>query len=111
MDIVPEGEIPAGGIVNTGKLQDNPLYPVVQVIHDYTNYTEGQIWFIGATLIILLGMGIATVKVPNHMLLAGTIGLVLGGFFTAMEIYQWWMMLIFGFMFVMSILMERKPAF
>jgi hypothetical protein len=49
-------------------------------------------------------------KVPNHLLLAGTIGLVFSGFFTAMHIYQWWMLLIFGFVFVASILMERKPV-
>ena len=110
IDIVPEGEIPDGGVVNTAKLQDNPLYPVVEIISEYTDYTDEQIWFIGATIIILIGMGIAVVKVPNHLLLAGAVGLVLGGFFTTMEIYQWWMMLIFGFMFIMSILMERKPV-
>jgi len=99
-DIVPEGSIPVAGTVNTSKLQDNPVYPVVKVINEYTDYTEEQIWFIGATLILLIAMGIAVVKVPNHLLLAGTIGMVVGGFFTAMEIYQ----------FVMSILMERKPV-
>jgi len=111
VDIVPEGEVPIeGGVVNTTNLQDNPLYPIVHVINEYTDYTEEQIWFMGATLIILLCMGIAVVRVPNHLLLAGTVGLVLGGFFTAMEIYQWWMMLVMGFIFVMSILMERKPV-
>jgi len=110
LDIVPEGTVPAGGTVNTTDLQDNPLYPVVHVINEYTGYTEEQIWFMGATFIILIIMGIAAVKVPNHLLLAGTIGLVVSGFFTAMEIYQWWMMLVFSFIFVMSILMERKPV-
>jgi len=98
------------GVVNTTRLQDNPLYPLVEIISEHTDYTEEQIWFIGATLIVLFGMGLAAVRVPNHLLLAGTVGLILGGFFTAMEIYQWWMMLIFGFMFVMSIIMERKPV-
>lgn len=111
VDIVPEGEVPVeGGVVNVGKLLNNPLYFIVEIASEYTGYTEEQIWFLGATLIILLGMGISAVKVPNHLLLAGTVGLVLGGFFTAMEIYQWWMMLIFGFVFLMSILMERKPV-
>jgi len=109
-DVVPEGSIPVAGTVNTSKLQDNPIYPVVKVINEYTDYTEEQIWFMGATLIILIVMGLAVVKVPNHLLLAGTLGMVVGGFFTAMEIYQWWMMLIFGFIFVMTILMERKPV-
>jgi hypothetical protein len=110
-DIVPEGNVPvSGGVVDTTALEDNPLYPIVQVINEYTDYTEEQIWFFGATFIILIGMGIAVAKVPNHLLLAGTIGLVLAGFFMAMGIYQWWMMLIFGFMFIMSILMERKPV-
>ena len=110
-DIIPEGGIPAtDGIVNTSKLEDNPLYPVVQIINEYTDYTDEQIWFIGATIIILIGMGLAAVKVPNHLLLAGTVGLVLSGFFMAMEIYQWWMMLIFSFVFLGSILMERKPV-
>jgi len=110
-DIVPEGAMPAGGVVNTVELEDNPLYPIVQIINEHTDYTEEQIWFGGATLFILIGMGLAAVKVHNHMVLAGTVGLVLAGFFTAMGIYQWWMMLIFGFMFIMSILMERKPVF
>lgn len=110
-DIIPEGNVPiTGGVVNTSDLQDNPLYPVVELVNEQTGFTEEQIWFIGATLIIVLGMGIAAVKVPNHMLLAGSVGLILAGFFTAMQIYQWWMMLIFGFMFIMSILMERKPV-
>jgi len=111
IDIVPGGEVPiTDGVVNTAKLEDNPLYPIVQVVSEYTEYTDEQIWFIGATIIILIGMGISAVKVPSHLLLAGTVGLVLAGFFAAMEIYQWWMMLIFGFMFLMSILMERKPV-
>jgi len=110
-DIVPEGEVPiTEGTVDTAILEDNPLYPIVKLAHDYTGFTEEQIWFFLATLIILIGMGLAAVKVPSHLLLAGTVGLVLSGFFTAMEIYQWWMMLIFGFMFIMSILMERKPV-
>jgi len=110
-DIVPSGSVPVtGGVVNTTKLQDNPLYPVVQVVSEHTNYTEEQIWFFGATLIILIGMGLAAVKVPNHLLLAGTVGLVLSGFFTAMEIYQWWMILLFCFIFLMSLIMERKPV-
>jgi len=109
-DIVPEDSIPTSGTVDTATLEDNPLYPIVELTSDNTGFTEEQIWFSLATLVILVAMGLAIVKVSNHLLLAGVIGLVLGGFFTAMGIYQWWMMLIFGFVFIMSILMERKPV-
>jgi hypothetical protein len=80
------------------------------VAADNTPLTEDQIWFIGATLIILLGMGIAIAKFSNHLVIAGIVGFTLCGFFTATEIYQWWMLLIFGFIFFASILMERKPV-
>ena len=111
LDIIPEGTTSAGGTVDTVALQDNPLYPIVQLLNEHTGYTEEQIWFIGATLIIFIAMGLAAAKIPNHLLLTGIVGLVFAGFFTAMHIYQWWMMLIFGFIFIMSIFMERKPAF
>jgi len=110
LDIVPEGSVPSGGTVDTVALQENPLYPIVQLINEHTGYTEEQIWFIGATLIILIAMGLAIARMPNHLLLAGIVGLVFAGFFTAMGIYQWWMMLIFGFMFIASLIMERKPV-
>jgi len=110
LDIVPEGSIPSGGVVDVVALRDNPLYPVVAFATEYLELTEEQIWFGGATLIILIGMGLAVGKVPNHLLLAGTIGLVLSGFFTAQGIYQWWMLLLFVFMFFASLLMERKPV-
>jgi hypothetical protein len=110
VDVLPGGEIPAGGTVDTATLEDNPMYFIVELLSENADLTEEQIWFGGATLIILLAMGIAVAKVPNHLLLAGTIGLVFSGFFTAMHIYQWWMLLIFGFVFVASILMERKPV-
>jgi len=55
-------------------------------------------------------MGIAVARVPNHLLLAGTIGLVFSGFFLAMHIYQFWMVIIFGFVWVASLIMERKPV-
>ena len=109
-DVVPEGQVPAGGIVDTVKLQDNPLYPIVKFASDNTKLTEEQIWFGGATLIILLAMGLAVTKVPNHLFLAGIIGLACSGFFLSMGIYQWWMLLIFGFIFLASILFERKPV-
>jgi len=57
-----------------------------------------------------LAMGIAVARVPNHLLLAGTIGLVFSGFFMAMGIYQFWMVIIFGFVWVASLIMERKPV-
>jgi len=110
VDVLPGGEIPAGGTVDTATLEDNPMYFIVELLSENADLTEEQIWFGGATLIILLAMGIAVAKVPNHLLLAGTIGLVFSGFFTAMHIYQWWMLLIFGFMFVTSLIMERKPV-
>jgi len=112
VDVLPEGEIPvAGGTVDTATLEDNPLYPIVELISNNADLSEEQIWFGGATLIILLAMGFAVARVPNHLLLAGTIGLVFSGFFTAMHIYQWWMLMIFGFVFVASLIMERKPVF
>jgi hypothetical protein len=110
VDVLPEGEVPAGGVVDTVALEDNPMYFIVEFISDNADLSEEQIWFGGATLIILLAMGVAVAKVPNHLLLAGTIGLVFSGFFVAMHIYQYWMIIIFGFVFVASILMERKPV-
>ena len=110
-DIVPEGSIPSGGTVNIIKLQDNPLYPVVKIAVEYTNLSEEQVWFILATWAIFVGMVVCVAKVPNHLLLAGTIGLALSGFAVNMGIYQWWMLLIFGFIWVTSLIMERKPVF
>jgi len=110
VDVLPEGEIPAGGVVDTAALEDNPMYFLVEFISDNADLTEEQIWFGGATLIILLAMGIAVARVPNHLLLAGTIGLVFSGFFLAMHIYQFWMVIIFGFVWVASLIMERKPV-
>lgn len=110
-DIVPPDRAPSGGTVNTVKLESSPLYPIVKLTSENTGFTEEQIWFSLATFAIVIGMGISAVRVPNHMLLAGTVGIVLAGFFTSMRIYQPWMMLIFGFMFIVSILMERKPVF
>jgi hypothetical protein len=110
IDVLPEGEIPAGGVVDTAALEDNPMYFIVELLSENADLTEEQIWFGGATLIILIAMGIAVAKVPSHLLLAGTIGLVFSGFFTAMHIYQWWMLMIFGFVFVASLIMERKPV-
>jgi len=110
VDVLPEGEIPAGGVVDTAALEDNPMYFLVEFISDNADLTEEQIWFGGATLLILLAMGIAVARVPNHLLLAGTIGLVFSGFFLAMHIYQFWMVIIFGFVWVASLIMERKPV-
>jgi len=110
VDVLPEGEIPAGGVVDTAALEDNPMYFLVEFISDNADLTEEQIWFGGATLIILIAMGIAVARVPNHLLLAGTIGLVFSGFFMAMGIYQFWMVIIFGFVWVASLIMERKPV-
>lgn len=110
IDIIPEGSVPSGGGVNTVALQDNPLYPVVELMADYTNFTEEQIWFGGATLILLIGMALAIGKIPNHLLVAGIVGFVLSGFFVAMKIYPWWTLLIFGFFLIGSLVMERKPV-
>jgi hypothetical protein len=91
-------------------LQNNPLHPFMEMIADATEIPEIIIWIQLATFIILAGVILSLAVFQSHILLSGVAGLILTGFFVAIQVYPWWAILGAVTYLAVTIIMERSPT-
>jgi hypothetical protein len=103
---------PTGNPGNTrdvGTLVDNPFYPLIKGLSDHSGISVQLWWIILASIIVVAAM-VVTYKFLPHQMIVALVGGGLSAFFYAMEIYPFWVVLIFAVMALAIILGERSPT-
>lgn len=106
------------GDVDLERLQDNPLYPLVQVLSIDGFMNERLVWLGLAWAIVILAMlgvhlGFDTRKgteKPQHFILTTITGLGLSILFYSWGIFALWVVVLMSFGLVAAIIWERQPV-
>lgn len=104
--------------VDTARLVNNPLYPLVQIISSVPGFTERLVWLglawlivIGAMLLVHLGFDTRKgTEKPQHFVLTTITGLGLSILFYTMGIFPLWVVILMAFGLVGAIIWERQPV-
>lgn len=104
--------------VCTTSLQDNPAYPLIQIVSQPNFLTErlawlGFAWLItgGAMFVVHIGPDTRKgTKKPHHFILTTITGLGLSIVFYVMCIFPWWVIIIMAMGLFGAIMWERQPV-
>lgn len=104
--------------VDTARLVDNPLYPLVHALGSMPGLNDRLVWLMLAWLAVIASMlfvhiGFDTKKgteKPQHFVLTTIVGLGLSILFYTMGIFPLWVVILMVFGLIGSIIWERQPV-
>lgn len=94
------------------RLENNPMYPLVEGIVDASNnrLTTSLVWILGAWIITIAAYIATFILMREHIIFAGLVGEGLAILFYAMGIFDYWILILFAFGIIAGVVQERTPT-
>lgn len=93
----------------SSNLTGHIIYPLVNTLDSHSGLSEDQIWA-GIGLMTILGAMLLSFRFIPHLFITGIVGAGVSGYWVAIAVFPFWILIIFGFMIIASIIWERTVS-